>query len=130
MKEPPRGGGAPGERGGARLNLLIVVALAAVVGYAAYNYVPVAYGAFLFKDHMQETVDKATLPPGHPLSWVESQLREKAEEFGVPDDAVYTVENQDNRVAARVQWTRPVQMPGFVYEYEFDHEVTSAGFIK
>lgn len=125
MRDPQQG-----ERGAARLNLLIVAALAALVVYAAYNYAPVAYSAFLFKDFMQETVDKAALPPGQPLSWVESQLRGKAKELELPADSVYTVQNEDNRVSARVRWTRPVRLPGFVYEYEFDHTARSRSLVN
>lgn len=119
-----------GERGGARLNLIIVAALVALVGYAAYNYAPVAYSAFLFKDFMQETVEKAAQTPGQPLSAVEPQLRAKAKELGLPADAVYTVQNENDRVSARVRWTRPVSLPGFVYEYEFDHTALSRGLIR
>jgi len=133
MRKPQqesRGSCARGELGGARLNFLIVVALIAVVGYAAYNYAPVAYNAFLFKDFMQETVNKAAYPPGQPMSWVEAQLRAKAEEYDLPDDASYSVKNEDNHIVARVQWTRPIPMPGFVYDYDFDHTVRSSGFIN
>ena len=133
MREPQQGGRgacARGERGGARLSFLIVVALVALVGYAAYNYVPVAYNAFLFKDFMQETVNKAAFPPGQSVGWVESQLRAKAKEFDLPDDTAYTVQNQENRVVARVRWSRPIPMPGFIYEYDFDHTARSSGFIN
>ena len=126
MRESQEGG----ERGGARLNFLIVVALVAVVGYSAYNYVPVAYGAFLFRDFMQETVDKAAFPPGQTVSWVESQLRAKAKELDLPDETTYAVQNQDNRIVARVRWSRPVPMPGFIYEYDFDHTARSSSFIN
>jgi hypothetical protein len=125
-----RGACARGERGGSRLNLLIVLALTGLVGYAAYNYVPVAYNAYLFKDFMQETVNKAAYPPGQSFGWVESQLRAKAEEYELPDDAVYTVQNQNSHVVARVRWTRPIPMPGFVYDYTFDHTARSSGFIS
>ena len=133
MREPlPEGlrARARGEMGGARLNLLILVALIALVGYAAYSYVPVAYQAALFKDFMQETVNKAAYPPGQPLKWVEMQLRAKAKELDLPDDAVYKVQNEDSHVSARVRWTRPIPMPGFVYDYEFDYTAKSTGFTK
>lgn len=133
MREPQqksRRACARGERGGARLNLLIVLALAGLAGYAAYNYAPVAYRAFLFKDFMQETVDKAAFPPGQPLAWVEAQLREKAEEYELPSDASYSVQNQNNHIVARVRWTSPIPMPGFVYDYSFDHTAKSSGFIN
>jgi hypothetical protein len=133
MREPQQEGRGPrsrAEQGGARFNFLIVVALVAVVGYAAYSYVPVAYNAFLFKDFMQETVDKAAYPPGQPLGWVQTQLRAKAEELDLPEDTVYTVQNEDNHIAARVRWTRAIPMPGFIYDYEFDHTAKSSGFVK
>ena len=133
MREPQqksRRACARGERGGARLNLLIVLALAGLAGYAAYNYAPVAYHAFLFKDFMQETVDKAAFPPGHPPAWVESELRAKAEELGLPEEAAYSVQNENKRVVARVRWSRPVPMPGFIYEYEFDHTARSSSFVN
>lgn len=133
MRETQQGGRGPrsrGEQGGARFNLLVFVALAAAVGYAAYNYVPVAYNAFLFKDFMQETVDKAAFPPGHSFGWVEKQLRDKAEELGLPEDAVYQVQNQNEHIAARVQWTQTVSLPGFAYDYEFDHTAKSRGAVS
>lgn len=125
-----RGPGTRGERGGARLNFLIVLALIGVAGYAAYSYAPVAYNAFLFKDFMQETVNKAAYPPGQPLGWVESQLRAKAREFDLPPDTVYSVQNQNNHIVARVRWKLPIPMPGFVYDYSFDHTARSSGFIN
>ena len=132
MREPQLNGRGPctrGERGGARINLLLFAAFAALVGYGAYNYAIVAYRAFIFKDFMQETVDKAAYAPGQPLNWIETQLRAKAEELDLPDDAAYTVQNQDNHLAARVRWTRPVPMPGFVYVYEFDHTAKSSSLV-
>ena len=133
MREPlPEGLGARarGERGGARLNLLILVALVAVVGYAAYNYVPVAYNAFLFKDFMQETVDKAAYPPGQPADWVETQLKAAAREHGLPADVQVSAQNEGGRMAARVRWERPVPLPFYVYQYKFDHTARSSGFIN
>jgi hypothetical protein len=133
MREPHsegRGPGTRGERGGSRLNFLIVVALIGLVAYAAYNYVPVAYKAFLFKDFMQETVDKAAYPPGQTVGWAEAQLRAKGKELDLPEDATYTVQKENNHVVARVRWSRPIPMPGFVYDYDFDHTAKSSGFLN
>jgi hypothetical protein len=47
------------ERGGARLKLIIVLAVIVIVVYAGYLYVPVAVDAYYFKDVMQNKVDVA-----------------------------------------------------------------------
>jgi hypothetical protein len=118
------------ERGGSRFNLVVVVLLIGLAAYSAYNYAPVAYNAYLYKDFMQETVNKAAYPPAKSSDWIAQQLRAAGKEYGVPDDAAIKVQNEDGRIAARVTWTRPVQLPGYVYEYNFDHTARSSGFIR
>src|SRR3712207_5313694 len=118
------------ERGASRLSLLLVLAVIALAAYAAYNYVPVAYQAYLYRDFMQQTVNKAAYPPGQTAEWVESQLRAAAREHEVPPEAQVTAQNESGRMAARVRFERPVQMPGFTYQYKFDHTARSAGFIN
>jgi len=119
-----------GEQGGARINFIVVVLVIALAGYSAYNYVPVAYNAYLYKDFMQETVNKAAYPPIKSSEWVTQQLRDAAREYNLPEDANFSVQNENGRIVARVTWTRPIQLPGYVYEYNFDHSVRSSGFIK
>jgi hypothetical protein len=118
------------ERGGARFNFAVVVLFIGLVAYSAYNYAPVAYNAYLYQDFMQELVNRAAYPPVKSNDWVAQQLRAAAREYGVPDNADIKVQNEDGRIAARVTWTRPVQLPGYVYEYNFDHTARSSGFIK
>lgn len=120
---------AEGQRGGARFNFVAFVLVIALAGYSAYNYAPVAYNAYLFKDFMQETVNKAAYPPGQTSEWVAQQLRTGAPDYGVPADMKVRVQNEGGRLAAQVSWTRPVQLPGYVYEYEFDYTARSSGFI-
>ncbi|HEX8557317.1 MAG TPA: hypothetical protein VF668_04415 [Pyrinomonadaceae bacterium] len=119
-----------GERGGARFNFIVVILLIALAAYSAYNYAPVAYRAYLYKDFMQETVNKAAYPPGQTTEWVAQQLRAAAGEHGLPTDAVINVQREEGRVAARVTWSTPVRLPGYVYEYSFDHTARSSGFIS
>jgi len=121
-----------GERGGARFNFIIIIVVVALAGYSAYNYVPIAYNAYLFKDRMQEMVNKAAYPPGQSNEWVTTQLRAAAREYNLPEppNLNINVQNGQGRIAARVTWTRPVQLPGYVYEYKFDHTAQSSGFIN
>lgn len=119
-----------GERGGSRFNLVVVILLIGLAAYSTYNYAPVAYNAYLYKDFMQETVNKAAYPPAKGNDWVVQQLRAATREYGLPEDANIKVQNEDGRITARVTWTHPVQLPGYVYEYNFDHTARSSGFIK
>ena len=121
---------AAGERGGSRLNLIIILAVIAVAAYSAYNYAPVSYHAFLFKDYMQETVNKAAYPPGQSNEWVAAQFRKTLKEYELPENAYISVQKESGQLSARVQWTQPVKLPGYTYQYTFDHTVRSSGFIN
>ena len=117
------------ERGGARLKFLIVLAIIAAVAYAGYQFIPVAYQAYQLKDLMQHDVDTA-VALGKPPSWIQEQLVKSSPEYGIPADAVITPQQQDNRVEVRVQFTKPIEFPGFVYNYEFDHTAKSSTFLS
>lgn len=117
-----------GERGGARLKFIIVIAVLAVVAYVGYLYVPVAYDAYYFKDVMQNKVDMAATQ-GYETVWVKDQLVKSGPEYHVPADAIITPTQQDNRVEVRVQFTRPIQLPGYTYGYDFDYTAKSTAFI-
>jgi hypothetical protein len=116
------------ERGGARLKFLIVAAIIAAVAYAGYQFIPIAYQAYQLKDLMQHDVDTA-VATGKSSAWVQDQLVKSSEEYGIPADAVITPSQQDNRMQVRVQFTKPVEFPGFVYNYEFDHTAKSSTFL-
>src|SRR6267142_5244723 len=117
------------ERGSARLKFLIVVAIIGIVAYAGYQFIPIAYQAYQIKDLMQHDVDTA-VALGHPTSWIKEQLVKSGPEYGIPADAVITPAQQDNRLEVRVQYTQPIQFPGFVYDYDFDHTAKSATFLS
>jgi hypothetical protein len=76
------------ERGGSRLNFLITVAVIAAIGYAGYQYVPVAYQASQLKIFMQDTVNSAAITEKKP-QWVEDQLRKSLTDYGAPPKHAY-----------------------------------------
>jgi hypothetical protein len=119
-----------GERGGTRFNFIVVIVVIALAAYSAYNYAPVAYNAYLYKDFMQETVNKAAYPPVKSSDWVTQQLREAGKDYDLPEDADIKVQNDNGRIEAHVTYTCPVQLPGYVYQYDFDHTARSSGFIR
>jgi hypothetical protein len=117
------------EQGGARLKFLIVAAIIGSVAYAGYQLIPVFYRDYQIKDLMQNDVNTAA-NLGKPSSWIKDQLVKNSEEYGIPADAIITPQQQqDNRMEVRVQFTLPVEFPGFVYNHEFDYTAKSATFL-
>ena len=117
-----------GERGNATLKFLIVMAILGSIAYAGYLYVPVAFQANAYKDTMQHYADVAATQ-GYPPSWTAEQLLKTGAEYDVPSDAVITPMRRDNRLEVRVQFVRPIEFPGYTYNYEFDHTVKSTAFL-
>lgn len=116
------------ERGGARLKFVLVVAVICAVGYAGFLYLPVAYDAYVLRDLMQHKVDVAATQ-GYPAKWVDDQLKKSAEEYGIPPEAEITASPLDQRIQVHVQFTRPIEFPGYTYQYEFDHTARSTEFL-
>jgi hypothetical protein len=118
-----------GERGSANVKFVLLMAILIATAYAGYLYVPVAYQAYVLKDAMQHNVDQASAMAYSP-SWVQEQLVKNAPEYGLPADAIITPVQQDNRMEVRVQFTRPIEFPGYTYQYEFDHTARSTKFLS
>jgi|ERR1051325_4202018 hypothetical protein len=116
------------ELGGARLKFLLVAAIIFAVAYAGYQFIPIAYQAYQLKDLMQHDVDTA-VALGKSPDWVRDQLVKSSVDYGIPQNAIITPTQQDNRMQVRVQFTQPVEFPGFVYDYEFDHTAKSSTFL-
>lgn len=117
------------EHGGARIKFLVVAVVLGLVAYSGYVFLPVAYDAYLYKDQMQQKVDMASVT-GKPMSWVTEQLTNSAKDYNVPADAIITPSVSDShQVIVRVQFTRPLQFPGYTYNYEFDHTAKSTAFL-
>jgi len=117
------------QTGGARLKLVIALAIIAVVGYAGYLYIPVAVDAYYFKDAMQNKVNLGAAQ-GFDESWLTDQVSKSKAEFHVPDNAQITPGKQkDGRLEVRVQFSRPISTPLFTYNYEFDHTAQSTTFL-
>ena len=117
-----------GERGSARFNFLVVLAVLGVLAYIGYQYIPVAYQAYLYKDLMLQKVDAAAAL-GHPPSWVTEQLTRSAPDYDVPPDAQIETVKQAERLEVKVHFVRPIEFPGYTYNYTFDQTVKSTNFV-
>ncbi|HEY2963613.1 MAG TPA: hypothetical protein VGJ37_14415, partial [Pyrinomonadaceae bacterium] len=81
-----------------------------------------------FQDLMQHYVDVASAE-GKPPAWAGEQLMKNFAEYEVPPNALITPMKRDNRIEIRVQFVKPVEFPGYTYNYEFDHTATSTAFL-
>lgn len=116
------------EMGGARLKFVLVIAIFALVGYAGYQFIPVAYQNYQLKDLMQHYVDTA-VATGKPADWIKEQLIKSSGEYGIPQNAVITPQQESERMQVRVQFPQPIEFPGFTIDYEFDYTAKSAAFL-
>ena len=117
------------EQGGSRLKFLVVVAIIASVVYVGYQFIPVVYRDYQIKDLMRNDVDAAAAL-GKPAAWVKEQLVKNSADYGIPAEAAITPQQLDNRMEVRVQFKKPIEFPGFVYNYEFDYTAKSATFLS
>ena len=116
------------ERGGAQLKFLLFMAVVISGAYVGYLSLPVVYHAHVWKDLMQHKVDVAATQ-GYAPTWVNDQLKKSAAEYEIPADAEITASPQDQRIQVRVQYTQPIEFPGYTYKYEFDHTAKSTEFL-
>ena len=116
------------ERGSASLKFLIVMLIIGACAYAGYLYIPVAYQAHSFKDLMQHYVDVASAE-GKPPAWAGEQIIKNFGEYDVPPDALIAPNKRDNRIEVRIQYVKPVEFPGYTYNYEFDYTARSTAFL-
>jgi hypothetical protein len=118
-----------GELGQGRLKLLIFLLIVFAVGSTAYQYIPVAWQAFQYKDLMQHDVDVAATE-GYDVAWVKTQLAKAGPDYGVPVDAQILPLQRDGRMEVTVRFSRqiPLPLPGYNYEYNFDHTARSSQF--
>jgi len=116
------------ERGSASLKFVIVMLIIGASAYAGYIYIPIAYRAHTFRDLMQHYVDVASAE-GKPPAWAGEQLMKSFAEYEVPANALITPSKRDNRIEVRVQFVKPVEFPGYTYNYEFDHTARSTAFL-
>jgi hypothetical protein len=114
-----------GERGGARLKFFIIISIVAVTAYVGYQYVPISFQAYQYKDFMQEIVNKGAAL-GKTSEWVKDQLVKNGGEYGVPPNAVVAIEAHEGAMKAHVQFKRTIDLPGYTYVYDFDHTAKSS----
>jgi hypothetical protein len=119
------------EMGSARLKFLVAMTIIIGGGYLGYQYIPVAFQAYQYKDLMQHYTEVAGAQ-GYKPGWAADQLAKSAVEYQIPPNLSITPGQKEGRVEVRVQYSVPIEMlPGglWTYNYEFDHTARSTAFL-
>lgn len=113
------------ERGGARLNFLIVVVVIAALGYVGYHAIPIFYHAHTYETFMQDTVNNAAYIGKNP-AWIEQQLKGALDDYDLPKDTTVKSSIHDGRFEAQVHFTHTIPLLVTSYQYTFDKTVHSS----
>ncbi|CAN5494244.1 hypothetical protein BH10ACI1_BH10ACI1_20610 [soil metagenome] len=122
------------ENGGASVKLVAVLVVLILVGYAGFNFIPVAYQGASFKEEMQTAILQGTVLPnrGDPVGATKLRLRQMADSNNVPQDAVIEVKQLSGRLEGRAIYSKKVNILPFglyAYNYQFDYTATPSGFL-
>ena len=98
------------------------------IGYSLYLYVPIAYDGYVLKDYMQHEVDVAAAA-GYDENWLKTQLTKSGKEYNIPVNAEIVPARAEGRWQLTVKYTRQIEFPGYVYDYNFDQTVKSTQFL-
>ncbi len=122
------------EQGSAGIKLTAVLVGLFLLGYAGFNYVPIAYEGQSFKQEMQTAVVQGMAPIGGMTmtDTVKTKLQKAISSNNIPSNAIVQVTQTGNSVQAHVAYTKPVQLLPFgiyKYNYNFDYTATPTGFL-
>jgi hypothetical protein len=121
------------ERGSAGVKLTIVLFLLFLVGYAGYNFIPVAYQGASFKEDMHTAVlQGSALPGGNPVGTTQERLKRLAQANNLPPETVIEVKQVSGGLHARAAYSKTVNILPlgiYKYNYRFEHTETPGGFL-
>jgi hypothetical protein len=104
---------------------LLVLGLAVMISVKA---VPVKIASAEMYDYMDEVARSAGV--NTTAEDIEKALLQRAADLKLPLDKDHvTVERQGDRVRMRVEYTVPVELPGYTYNWHFVHELDRPIFI-
>ena len=122
------------ERGSASTNLFITLFVMFLIGFAAYNYISVAYEAEGLKADMSTAVLQGLAMPGtiDPVANVKARVQNALTVHNAPPDATLDVKMLNKAVQARVTYSKKVSLLPlglYTHTYVFDNTATPTGFL-
>jgi hypothetical protein len=120
--------------GSANTKLLVFAIIVAVVGHAAYNYVPIAFGGENLKQEMHTAVLSGTALPGtsNPAEVTKNRLAKFVRDNGYPTATTVDAKQANGVISATIRFSQEVNILPFglyKYNYVFDHSASPAGFL-
>jgi hypothetical protein len=122
------------QRGSASTKMLVVAVILGLLGHAAYNYVPVAYGGENFKQEMHVAVLNGSAIPltANPVEVTKNRLLKFARDNSYPANVVVDAKLNGGIMSSTARYSQEVNiLPFGLYKltYSFDNTSTPAGFI-
>ncbi|MBV9477276.1 MAG: hypothetical protein JO315_14470 [Acidobacteria bacterium] len=114
------------ERGEGNFGCLVGLVLLLIAGLVAYKMIPVKVKAADMRDTV---VDEAKSAGLHDDRAIHAAIMDKAHELELPitdDDVV--IERRNSMIRVDVKYTVPVQFPGYVYKWNFEHKAENPIF--
>lgn len=123
------------QRGSASLKLLRTLLIFYLLGYALFNYLPVAYNAENLRSEMHAAVLQGmSLPPtmGNPVEVTKKRISAIMKTNNVPSYAYFEIKQVNNVIQARVAYIQPVPILPFGlydYNYQFDYTTNNGNYL-
>jgi hypothetical protein len=116
------------ERGEGNLGCIVWVLLLALGVLIAWKTIPVKMSSAEIYDYMDEL---ARFSAGHePPEDIKKQILARAYELRLPLDKEHVmVERVGDRIRMSIDYTFPVEFPGYTYNWHFHHELDRPIFI-
>jgi hypothetical protein len=114
------------ERGEGNFGCLVGLVLLLIAGLIAYKMIPIKVKAADMRDTV---VDEAKSAGLHDDRTIHAAIMDKAHELELPitDDDVF-IERRNSMIRVEVKYTVPVQFPGYIYQWNFQHKAENPIF--
>lgn len=118
-----------GERGEGRLALVVWLAVLALVGMGVWEVVPAKLRVDRFQDFLVQAAERANNKSQSPR--IQQMILDKAKEMDLPvsDKSQVAITLTSRRVQIRVEYTLPIELPFYTYEWKKVHDVDRQVFI-
>jgi hypothetical protein len=116
------------ERGDSKLGCIVWLALLAIAVLISWKMIPVKVNSAELADYMVEVAQfqSARKPPEE----LKAMILARASELNIPlDKQNVTVVRTGDRIRMSVEYTVPVDFPGYTYNWHFRHELDRPIFI-